>query len=123
MARTLRRFAVPVALVLLFLIASNQPARAASGEGTFRFTDWLEMLTRLWSPAGCILDPHGGCRDSDSALPHDTGCGFDRGGKCATTPIWAPGGCIIDPSGGCRNSVLPHRDAGCGLDPGGICAE
>lgn len=110
MPRTLRRFAVPVAFVLLFLLVSNPAARAASGRGVFPFTEWLEMLTRLWA--------HG-----NSAPSRDEGCGFDPGGKCSTTPIWAPGGCILDPSGGCRDNILPQRDGGCGIDPGGNCAQ
>lgn len=121
MTRTLRRFAVPCALVLLFLLVPNPPALAASGGSAFRFTDWLEMLTRLWAPEGCIFDPGGSCRDGDSAQPRDEGCGFDPGGKCAATPIWAPEGCGADPHGGCRDSVLLQRDAGCGADPHGNC--
>ncbi len=111
MTRTLRRFAVPVALVLLFLLAPLPPARAASGGGAFRFTEWLETLSRLWAGEG-----HG-------APPRDEGCGFDPGGKCSPAPIWAPEGCIADPSGGCRDNVLPQRDAGCVIDTGGNCAQ
>ncbi|MEP7011639.1 MAG: hypothetical protein ABJC13_15050 [Acidobacteriota bacterium] len=123
MPRTLRRFAVPVALVLLFLLVANPAARAASGESAFRFADWLEALTRLWAPAGCIFDPHGGCRDGDSTPPRDEGCGIDSGGKCSPAPIWAPAGCIFDPGGRCHDSVLPQRDAGCVIDTGGNCAQ
>lgn len=117
MCRTLRRFAVPLALVLLFLQVPARSAYAASAGGAFRFTEWLEMLTRLWAPAGCIVDP------SDSAPPSDAECGADPGGRCATTPIWAPEGCGLDPGGRCLNSVPPQRDAGCGLDPGGNCEQ
>ncbi|HEV7667822.1 MAG TPA: hypothetical protein VGS22_04815 [Thermoanaerobaculia bacterium] len=122
MSRTLRRFAVPFALALLFLLLPNPPALAAPGTGAFRITDWLEVLTRLWADSGCILDLHGGCRDS-AVLPRDEGCGIDSGGKCSATPIWAPAGCILDPGGQCRDSALPSRDAGCGIDPGGNCKQ
>jgi hypothetical protein len=121
--RTLRRFAVPVALALLFLLVPNPPARAASEGSAFRFTEWLEMLTRLWAPEGCGFDPGGSCRNGNSTQLRDEGCGLDPGGKCAATPIWAQGGCIIDPSGACRDGVLPQRDAGCVIDTGGYCAQ
>jgi hypothetical protein len=101
-SRTLRRFAVPLAIVLLFLLLPNPPALAAPGGSAFRFTDWLEALTRLWADSGCILDP---------------------GGRCSATPIWAPEGCIIDPHGGCRDSALPQRTERCGIDPHGNCAR
>lgn len=123
MSRTLRRFAVPFALVVLFLLTPNQPALATPGGGAFRFTDWLEILTRLWADAGCILDPHGGCRDGNGALSREEGCILDPHGRCATTPIWAPEGCGIDPHGGCRDSAPLPRDEGCGIDPGGNCGQ
>lgn len=123
MCRTLRRFAVPLAFVLLFLLVPNPPALAALGGGGFRFTDWLEMLTRLWAPAGCGTDRRGGCRDENSAQPRNAGCGLDPGGKCATTPIFAPEGCIADPGGRCLNSALPQRDEGCVIDTGGHCMQ
>lgn len=124
MSRTLRRFAVPFALVFVFLLAPNPPALAASGGGGFQFFDWLEVLTRLWASSDCIVDPNGGhCRGGNSPLPREEGCGIDPGGKCATTPIWAPEGCGIDPHGGCRDSAVQPRDAGCGIDPGGQCGQ
>ncbi len=123
MTRTLRRFAVPFALVFLFLLVPNPPALAAPGGGGFRFTDWLEVLTRLWVDSGCIVDPNGGCRNGNGALPREEGCGIDSGGKCAATPIWAPEGCIIDPGGRCRDSAALPRDAGCGIDSGGHCGQ
>ncbi len=123
MARTLRRFAFPFALVLLFLLVPNPPALAASGEGAFRFTAWLEVLTRLWADAGCILDPHGGCRDGNSAVPREEGCIIDPGGRCSATPIWAPEGCILDPGGRCRDTALLPRAEGCIIDPHGNCEQ
>ncbi len=123
MTRTLRRFAVPFALVFLFLMTPNPPALAAPGGGGFRITDWLEVLVRLWAVSGCILDPNGDCRNGNGALPREEGCGIDPGGKCAAAPIWAHSGCIIDPNGGCRDSAVLPREEGCGIDPHGNCGQ
>ncbi len=113
MVRTLRHCAVPFALVLLFQLVSTPPALAAPGVG-FHLSDWLDVLGRLWAPSGCILDPHGGCREGNSASAR---------GEGSPARIWAPEGCIADPNGGCRERALLPRAEGCILDPGGNCVQ
>jgi hypothetical protein len=61
------------------------------------------QLTALWADIGCVIDPHGGCRDS-------TGSQIDIG-------------CVIDPGGVCRDLAGSQADIGCGADPSGACGS
>lgn len=63
---------------------------------------WHQVVA-LWGESGCIMDPHGSCRES-SAPTSDIGCG-------------------ADPSGGCRESSALTGDIGCGMDPSGGCGH
>lgn len=60
------------------------------------------QLTGLWADIGCVIDPHGVCRDA-VASQADIGCVADPGGLCRdVAPSQADIGCVIDPNGGCR---------------------
>lgn len=67
---------------------------------------WNSVMS-IWSGAGCIIDPHGGC-GSGQAATSDAGCGADPHGGCATA-----GGEVFIP--------LPTTDSGCKIDPNGGC--
>jgi hypothetical protein len=96
------------ALVLALLLLVVAPWEAAAGprfggaQSRAAFSDsatpdlfsgFLSFLSKLWSKAGCILDPNGQC------IPEKAGCGIDPHGQCAPTQV--ENGCTIDPHGGC----------------------
>lgn len=93
-----------VVLVLLLAMVLASPA-APKGPRPFRVEDrqtsfvsalisdlraqlW-RLLSRSWEKAGCILDPHGGCKP-------------DSRGNTSTT-VHGDEGCIADPNGGCAS--------------------
>jgi hypothetical protein len=88
------------------------------------FTQLWYSVTGSWAEVGCIIDPHGGCRDNQAPAPPpetEAGCIADPHGGCATGPL-AEEGCILDPHGGCRqNQSTPVANEGCGIDPHGGC--
>lgn len=102
--------------------AEGRPARLAEAGALSQL--W-SLLTELWSDAGCIIDPYGGCTAGAGPLGEE-GCGLDPHGVCGDAPRGSSTeeGCGIDPYGcpGTRNT--PNADAGCGIDPyGGGCSR
>lgn len=90
------------------------------------FNQLWSLLAELWSEAGCIIDPHGGCGGGAAGSQAEAGCVADPHGGCGDAPTvsFAEAGCGIDPYGcpGTRNT--PNADAGCGIDPhGGGCSR
>lgn len=94
--------------ILLFVVAAlaAPPAWAAPRSQADIFARAWDFLASLWSAAGCIIDPHGGCRMPTA----DAGCILDPHGGCATAeeevptpPPTTDEGCILDPHGGCRS--------------------
>jgi hypothetical protein len=77
--------------------AWGAPRRLPSEISPFDIFAWAwHSLAAVWSEAGCILDPHGGCATDQT----DGGCGIDPHGGCAT--LATDEGCAIDPHGGCK---------------------
>ncbi len=98
--RMLRR---AVVIVVLGLILA---APWASAEPVFKVTRSQSLLpslwsfvARVWSAAGCWIDPLGRCLAGPQPPSADAGCGIDPLGCPAQ--ISADEGCIIDPLGGC----------------------
>lgn len=97
-----RRLSVLVlALVLASSLAAAAPRRpawkppAASASAETVVARLWEWLTAVWTKAGCILDPNGGCTNSAGSAPSpegrgEAGCGIDPREE----------DCIIDPNGG-----------------------
>lgn len=82
------RFLRLIVLVLLVVLAVSAPVSAepravpaVAADGS-RFQNLWSFLVRLWSDAGCVLDPLGGsCQNATPAV--DEGCGLDPLGGCA----------------------------------------
>lgn len=103
---SLRRFAVPVVFVIVLGLTAPTAGFAVPAGGP-HWPDWLGFLSNLWASTGCILEPVGGCRESNSSAPapRDQGCDVDPVGRCADASTPAP------------------RDEGCGIEPVGRCAN
>lgn len=87
------------------------PPRAAERAAVPDLRGWL---VRLWSAAGCAIDPWGRCsQGSDATAPR---------------ALKASEGCAIDPWGRCSqgaSATAPQAltvDEGCGMDPLGCRA-
>lgn len=104
---SLRRFAVPMALIIALGFITSTAGFAATERGGLHWPDWLGFLSNLWAPEGCMVEPVGGCRDSNASTPIllDQGCGLDPVGRCTSASAPAPRdeGCGVEPVGGCRN--------------------
>lgn len=102
---SLRRFAVPMVLLLVLGFVAPTAGLAAPVGGGLHWPEWLGFLSNLWAPAGCILEPVGGCRDGNvsTPAPRDEGCGIDSVGRCAnaSTPAPRDEGCAVEPVGRC----------------------
>ncbi len=107
MKPSLRRLAVPVAVVLTLGFAVSSVGFAAPGASGLRWPDWLGFLSNLWAPTGCILEPVGGCREgkAGASVPRDQGCMVDPVGRCteASAPAPRDQGCSLEPVGRCSN--------------------
>jgi hypothetical protein len=101
--------------------SEGRPARLAAAGA---FSQLWSLLTELWSEAGCIIDPHGGCGTGSGPLG-EAGCGLDPHGVCGggAQGSFTEAGCGIDPYG-CPGTQSTNADAGCGIDPhGGGCSR
>ncbi|HEV2855616.1 MAG TPA: hypothetical protein VHC97_22705 [Thermoanaerobaculia bacterium] len=59
------------------------------------------FLARVWTKAGCRIDPNGQCLPEPVMTPKE-GCRIDPDGRCVTNPVTVTDeGCLIDPNGGC----------------------
>ncbi len=107
MKPSLRRLAVPVAVVLTLGFTVPSIGFAAPGEGGFRWSDWLGFLSNFWASEGCSLEPVGRCFEgkADAPVPRDQGCSVEPVGRCteASAPILRDQGCSLEPVGRCSN--------------------
>ncbi len=104
MNSSLRRFAVPVVFLIVLGLTIPTAGFAAPAGGP-HWPDWLGFLSHLWAPAGCNVDPVGGCTNASTPAPRDQGCGVDPVGRCAEASTTAPRdeGCMLEPVGRCAN--------------------
>jgi hypothetical protein len=82
MARPLIR--IFVLFVLTVLLAAPWSAAAPRQDRTPApqlLARLWDQVVALWGDIGCIIDPHGACRES-SAPTGDIGCGIDPHGGC-----------------------------------------
>lgn len=104
MARSLIRISVLFVLTVLLAAPWSAASPRQDRAPTPQLLAWLwGQVVALWGDSGCIMDPHGSCRES-SASTSDSGCG-------------------MDPGGGCRESSASTVDSGCGMDPNGGCGH
>jgi hypothetical protein len=83
MPRSLVRRAAALSVLALLLAAPWSAAEPRQHEAQPRlWTQLWSSLTAVWGEIGCILDPHGLCRDSAPAGQADIGCGLDPHGGC-----------------------------------------
>jgi len=68
--------------------APLSPAELRTASPALEQRFW-NLLTELWTEAGCIIDPSGGCAGAQStAAPPDLldlGCGIDPSGGCGSS--------------------------------------
>lgn len=104
---SLRRFAIPVAFLIALGFTAPTAGFAVPAGGGLHWPDWLGFLSNLWASEGCIVEPVGGCRDSNASAPapRDEGCMLEPVGRCANANAPAPrdAGCVVDPVGRCTN--------------------
>ncbi len=102
---SLRRFAVPMVFLIALGFTAPTAGFAAPAGGGLHWPDWVGFLSHLWAPAGCNVDPVGGCTNADAPAPRDEGCMVDPVGRCAEANAPAPRdeGCVIEPVGRCAN--------------------
>ena len=105
MNRSLRRFAVPMVLLLVLSFVAPTAGLAATVGGGLHWPEWLGFLSNLWAPTGCSLEPVGRCADAGTLAPQEEGCGLEPVGRCANASSPAPrdAGCVVDPVGRCTN--------------------
>jgi hypothetical protein len=98
-------FAAAVCLVLAAPPCWAAGPRALPSAPDFTTRLW-SLITSLWSDAGCIADPNGGCANQQAEPPAvqlDEGCIIDPHGVCGSQQVeQVDEGCIADPNGGCK---------------------
>ncbi len=108
---TSSRLIAALLLATALLVPGPAAAEPLNARGSWTPGDLLaqmeSLFTRLWNKAGCKIDPHGACIESQSAsVPSQKA------------------GCKLDPHGACiesQSAAVPSQKIGCGLDPHGRC--
>lgn len=82
MARPLIRIFVLIVLTILLAApwSAAAPRQDLAPAPQLLARLWHQVVA-LWGDIGCIMDPHGGCRET-STPSGDIGCGIDPGGTC-----------------------------------------